>query len=329
MVQAATVSNRRVPMFSLYLTTAQKRLIGFILVLAVTNIAYRLVYASGFAHTAALYVGVPTILAVGLALLPRSTSAMATLMRGSTLALLIACVILPEGLLCLLFALPLVAVIVVIVGGAIDRGRRNDWPQGPTLLAVTLPLLLLSTEGVRGTPFDHRDHAAASVVVPATPAAVAAALGTTPRFATSLPPFLTVGFNRPVAATGAGLAVGDHRSIDFTGGTHDDHPLRLICLTGRSGARHHARMDLTIVESRPGRVVFAVDQDGTMLARWAHLSRAVVTWDATGAGTTRVSWRLDYERLIYPTFYFGPLQRFGLSQASGYLLDAVVVEQLR
>ncbi len=56
------------------LSTAQKRLIGFIVVLAVANVAYRLVYATGVAHTAALYVGVPTILAVGLALLPRTKS---------------------------------------------------------------------------------------------------------------------------------------------------------------------------------------------------------------------------------------------------------------
>jgi hypothetical protein len=56
-------------------STAQIRLVGFIVVLAVVNVAYRLVYATGASHTAALYVGVPTLLAIGLALLPRRMSA--------------------------------------------------------------------------------------------------------------------------------------------------------------------------------------------------------------------------------------------------------------
>ena len=81
------------------------------------------------------------------------------LLKGSTLALLIACVILPEGLLCLLFAVPLVALISVIVGGPIDYARRHRRGQGPTLMVVTLPLLLMSMEGVAGSPFDTHDAA--------------------------------------------------------------------------------------------------------------------------------------------------------------------------
>jgi hypothetical protein len=311
------------------LSTAQKQLIGFILVLAVVNIAYRLVYASGAAHTAALYVGVPTLLAIGLALLPRSRSATGMLLKGSTLALLIACVILPEGLLCLLFVVPLVGLIAVIVGATIDWGaRRRKRREGPTLMAVSLPLLLLSLEGLAGTPFDSHDHATASITVIATPADVEAALVATPSFETDLPPFLRVGFNRPVAVTGAGLELGDERMIEFTGGTHDDHPLRLFGLTGERSVNHHSHMHLTVIQSEPGRLVFRVDQDTTMLARWADLERAIVTWERIDKVTTRVRWRLDYERLIYPTAYFAPLQRFGMGQAAGYLLNAVVKEQL-
>jgi hypothetical protein len=310
------------------LTTAQKQLIGFILVLAAVNIAYRLVYASGVAHTAALYVGVPTLLAIGLALLPRSRSATGMLLKGSTLALLIACVILPEGLLCLLFVMPLVGLISVIVGGAIDWARHRKHREGPTLMAVSLPLLLLSMEGLAGTPFDGHDTATASITVIATSLDVEAALAATPSFETDLPPFLRLGFNRPVAATGAGLQIGDQRMIEFTGGTHDDHPVRLFGLTGERSIDHHSHMHLTVVQSEPGRLVFRVDQDTTMLARWANLERAVVTWERVDNATTRVSWRLDYERLVYPTAYFAPLQRFGMGQAARYLLEAVVKEQL-
>jgi hypothetical protein len=309
-------------------STAQIRLVGFIAVLAVANIAYRLVYASGFAKTAALYVGVPTLLASGLALLPRSKSATGMILKGSTLAVMIACVVLPEGLLCLLFVLPLIGLIGVIVGGAIDASRRRNRRQGPTLMMVGLPLMLLSFEGVVGSPFEAHDAAESSVVVEASASEVAAALAATPRFDTDLPTFLTVGFNRPVAATGSGLALGDERSIDFAGGSHDDHPLGVFGLTGEHNFDHHSNMHLTVVESTKRRLVFSIDHDTTMLARWVDLNRAVVTWEPVDATHTRVTWRLEYERLLHPTVYFAPVQRFGMSEAADYLLDSVVVAQL-
>jgi hypothetical protein len=310
-------------------TVSQKRLVGLILVLAVTSVAYQLVTATGLEDTAALYVGVPTVLAVGLALLPRSESATAMLLKGSTLAVLIACVVLPEGMLCLLLALPLVLVIALLVGAVIDVDRiRRSRSPGPPLGLVALPLFVLSLEGVIGTPFDPADHATASITVEASADDVAAALASTPDFDAELPSFLKLGFNRPVAATGSGNDVGDRRTIEFTGGTHDDHPLRLFGLTGERSVDHHSEMHLTVVESGPGRLVFAVDHDMTMLARWTELDRAVVTWDEVDDGTTRVSWRLEYERRLFPTAYFGPLQRVGMDQAAGYLLDAVVAEQL-
>jgi hypothetical protein len=309
-------------------TTAQKQLVGFIFVLALVNVAYRLVYATGFQRTAALYVGIPTFLAIGLALLPRTKSATGTLLKGSTLAMLIACVALPEGLICLLFALPLVALICVMAGAPVDWARRRDKRQGPTLMAVSLPLLIASLEGVVGSPFDPHDRATATITVEASPDKVAEALATPPTFDADLPPFLTLGFNRPVAASGEGVDVGDQRTIEFTGGTHDDHPLRLFGLTGERSVDHRSEMHLTVVSSEEGRVVFSIDHDMTMLARWVRLDRAVVTWDAVDNTTTRVSWSLEYERLLFPTGYFAPLQRYGMGQAADYLLGAVIAEQL-
>ena len=307
---------------------SQKQLIGLILVLAATLVAYRFVDTTGTARTSALYIGVPAVLAVGLALLPRSGSATGMLLRGATLAVLIAGIILPEGLLCLAFAYPLVALVAIVVGLPIDWARQRRHRQGPTLMAVTVPLVLLSLEGLVGSPFDPHDAAGATVTVDATTAEVAAALARPPSFDADLPPFLRLGWNTPIAATGEGTAVGDHRTVTFTGGTHDDHPLRLFGLTGEASTDHRAEMHLRVVESAPGRVTFAVDHDRTMVSRWADLDRAIVTWEDAGGGTTRVHWRLEYERLISPSFYFAPLQRYGMGQAAAYLLETAVVGNL-
>jgi hypothetical protein len=307
---------------------SRRRLIGLVLVLAAASIAYRLVYLTGAEKTSALYVGVPTVLAIGLALLPRSGSATGMLMRGGTLAMLLACVLLPEGLICLLFALPLVALVAIVVGGTIDVVRQRRRRQGPTLLALSLPLALLSLEGVVGSPVDRHDAVVASTEVEASPTEVEAALARPPSFDADLPTFLSFGFNRPVLAMGTGLDVGDRRTIQFSGGSHDDHPVRLLQALGGGSHDHQdhelSAMQLVVSEHAPGRVVFELVRDDTMLSRWVDLDRAVVTWQATGDHRTRVEWRFEYERLIAPAWYFGPLQRFGLDDAAEYLLDSTL-----
>lgn len=309
---------------------AQKQLVGLILALAAASVAYRLVATTGASRTAALFVGVPAVLAIGLALTPRSRdgSAVVMLLKGSTLALLIACVALPEGAICLIFALPITTLISIVVGLTVDEARRRGHRRGPTMMAVSLPLLLLSLEGVVGSPVDPADHVTRSRVVAAAPEEVAAALAAPPRFDANLPAFLAVGFDQPRTAAGSGIDVGDTRTIEFAASRLSARPLQALGVTGGGDVERPSQMRLTVVESQPGRVTFAVDEDSTMLSRWLDLERAVVTWEAVDADSTQVTWRLDYERRLSPSAYFGPLQRFGMDRATDHLLDTVVVEQL-
>ncbi|MBI2711062.1 MAG: hypothetical protein HYX34_15435 [Actinobacteria bacterium] len=311
-----------------HLTRARRRIIGFIVVLALADVAYRVLYASGLQRTAALFVGVPALLAIGLVLTEPAKSAVGTLLKGSAIAMLIAGVVLPEGLLCLLIAYPLVGFICVVVGVVVDGARARGLARRSTLMVLGLPLLVLSSEGVVRSPASPHDAASASVVVAAPPEAVAAALVRTPSFVAPRSSFLRMGFNRPVQASGSGITVGDVRIIEFAGGSRDDHPGRLFAGTATAGMASRSNMRLRVSSSGPGRVVFTVDDDRTMLARWATLERAVVTWRRLASGGTRVTWRLEYDRLLNPSFYFGPMERYGLGQAARYLLDSVVVRSI-
>lgn len=306
---------------------ARRVLVAFVLVFASASAVYRLVYASGAEQTAALYIGVPAVLAIGLTYVPRSRSAIGMLLKGSMLALLLAGIVLPEGLICLLFAAPLVALVAVLVGGVVEGlrhyvGRAGD---GRARAVVAVPLLLMSMEGLIGTPFETADAGTATVVVAMSPAEVRAALAAEPAYGTApIPWILKLGFNRPIGADGGGLDVGDERVIHFTGGNHDDHPLRIFGATGERSVDHHSLQRLRVSASGEGRVVFTVVEDTTMTIRWAKLDRSVVTWEPVDDGHTRVTWRLEYERLLHPAFYFAPLERFAASEASDYLLRALV-----
>ena len=113
-----------------WLIKAQKQLIGFVLILAVATVAYRVVYGSEEKQTAALYWGIPSILAICLALFPRNKSVTGMLLKGSTLAMLIPATALPLGMLWLLYVLPQVALIAVLVGVPIDVARRRNDGRG-------------------------------------------------------------------------------------------------------------------------------------------------------------------------------------------------------
>jgi hypothetical protein len=243
------------------------------------------------------------------------------------LAMMVAAIALPEGLVCLIFAFPLVSCIALIVGGSVDRARAKEKRKGPTLMFVGIPLLVLSLEGVVGSPFASADHVRSSITVAMSPSAVAAALAAPPRFDRKMPRFLRFGFNRPIASTGGGIRVGDHRVVEFVGGTHDDHPLHLFGFTGHSGTRHHATMALRVVRSANDEVVYAIEQDNTMLARWVALRTATVHWTPLGPERTKVTWSFDYDRLISPAFYFAPLQRYGMTEAARYLLLSTVARR--
>jgi hypothetical protein len=307
---------------------AQGVLVGFILVFAVSSAVYRLVYASGEEQTAALYIGVPAVLAIGLTYLPRGRSAIGMLLKGSMLALLLAGIVLPEGLVCLLFAAPLVALVALLVGATVDALRHfaRHAGDGRARVVVALPLLLMSMEGLVGTPFATEDAGAATRVVAMSPEEVRSALAAEPTYgAVPIPWLLRLGFNQPIGAHGGGLAIGDERVIHFTGGNHDDHPLRLFGVTGTRSVEHHSLERLRVTATDDRRVEFAVVEDTTMTVRWAALERSIVTWEPVDGTHTRVTWRLEYRRLLHPAFYFAPLQRAAASQASGYLLDSLLV----
>jgi hypothetical protein len=294
----------------------------FIVTFSVASAAYRLIYFTGFERSAALFIGVPAIVAIGLTYAPRSRSALGMVLKGSMLALLLAGIVFPEGLGCLLFAAPLVALVAIVVGAAIDVGRR--WLQGNDhrlRVALALPLAILSMEGVVGDVSPVPDRASATRDVRVAASAIQPALAQPPTFVTDVPRFLRLGFNRPVHAHGAGLVIGDERIVEFAGGTHDDHPLRLFGVTGQRSVDHHSHQTLRVAAVSERRVVFDVVEDTTMTIRWARMQRAVVTWRPRSNGLTRVTWTFEYDRRIAPAFYFAPLERYAAGQAAGYLID--------
>ncbi|GAA1302094.1 hypothetical protein Psi02_48970 [Planotetraspora silvatica] len=259
---------------------------------------YRVLHAGHLEQTVLFYVGIPAVIALTVALTARPKSATGLIMSVITIGLALAGPLLNEGIVCLLMAAPIFYFIGFLIGGVLDwvaRGRRREHAL------VAIPLLLgLALQGGSSAP-PLEEVSATRVAAPG--ADIGVALTRTPVFRPFDSLFLEAGFPRPLASDGEGLQIGDTRKITFT-------PRRPLGI----GAPPEPRsMTLRVSALASGRVVFAVVED-TTLARWLDLREAEFRWQGE-----RLEVTLRYRRTFGPGWYFGPLQRYALSEAAGYL----------
>lgn len=292
------------------LSRAQVGLALLILALAAGKIAYEVLVANGLRQTAALFIGLPALLALILALSPRAGSLFGMLFKGITIALLMAGILLEEGFICILMAAPLFYAVALLIGIAVDQVRKRGEQGGGTGFGLLLlPIALLALEGVHpALSLPRQEQVEVEQVLSVSEQHVEAALGRAPDFSAPLPGLLRIGFPRPVAGKGEGLQVADRRVVTFE---------------TLSGERSH--LVLEISERREGYVRFERRHDASPIADWLTWHAAEVEWrEAPDGERTLVVWRFVYSRELDPALYFAPLERLAVRQAGGYLIDALI-----
>jgi hypothetical protein len=178
-------------------------LAGLIVALAAGAGYCRAVTQAGLKQTAALFIGLPALLAVILALTPRAKTPLGMIMKGMTIALLLAGPLLQEGFICILMASPLFYFVGVLVGLVLNYAKAQR-SRTRSLVLLTAVLLPQSLEGTRAALSFSRDEVVESVrVVDGDPEDVEAMLGGAPRFDRPLPVYLRLGFPRPADASGS------------------------------------------------------------------------------------------------------------------------------
>jgi hypothetical protein len=287
------------------LNSSQWLVIGAVVVMTVGSLVYRVLEHEHLGHTAAMFVGLPAVLAILLAASPRAKSATGGILKGITLAMLIVAPLLGEGVVCILMASPLFYLVGIIVGAIADWQRRR---RSVTLSCCALALLPMSLEGVvPALTFGRMQTVSVTRVVDGTPAQVEAALARSPRLDTPIVGFFPrVGFPQPLQAHGDGLEVGAPRVIHFAG-AEGVPPGDLVMRVG---------------EYRPGFVRFDAVSDVTKLGYWLHWDDSEVTWRAVDAMHTEVTWQIQFERKLDPAWYFGPWERLAVHDAANYLIEA-------
>jgi hypothetical protein len=290
---------------------AQWWVVALVVALMTGSFLYRYLVRPLYGHSAAMFIGIPAVLAVLLALTPKAKTVTGGIIKGITLALLVVAPLLGEGYLCILFASPLFYLVGLLVGIAVDVMRKKD-RGGQTLSCMALLLLPMSLEGVAPQfAFDRHESVEVTRVVDAPADAVEIGLAKSPRIDGRLPASLRIGFPRPLAATGSGLAIGAARSILFSGAEGD--PAGYLIMR--------------VAERRPGYIRFETVSDASKLTQWIRWDASEVSWAPTDARHTRVTWRVNFERELDPAWYFAPWERAAVRQAAAYLISANATPQ--
>ncbi|MBI4852722.1 MAG: hypothetical protein HY819_13080 [Acidobacteria bacterium] len=291
------------------------RLISFIAILALGSILYKFLVWGRLDQTAALFIGLPTILAILAAFIPKQKTFTGTILKGLTLSLLMAAIFsaafLGEGVICIFMAAPLFYVVGIIIGVILDIINKNpeDLPprnnKRPLSAIVFIPFLIMSLEGLtENLSFSRNEIVSVEKVVLANSQMVEKTLANFPQFTTELPFYLTLQFPRPEVAYGNGLKLGDTRTILFAGG--EGLPGTLV---------------LRVVSSESNRVVFQAISDKSEINKWLSWQESIVEWQEIDPNHTKVRWTIKYKRNLDPSWYFAPWQRYAVGLSAEYLID--------
>ena len=268
----------------------------------IASLLYRVLVVGHLEQTAMLFIGLPTFLAIFVALIPRGRSYTSTIMQIITIFLLMSGPLLGEGFICILMASPLFFAVGALVGVIADhRAKQRERSHFQKLFSMA-PLLLLCLEGVDPRlSFSRFELVEGHAIVSLRADQVQDRMSRIPKFHESQPLFLKMGFPQPAYADGDGLQLGAARRIHFAGGE------------GKPG-------DLVwkVTDAFDSRVVFECVSDSSHIAHWLAWQSAEVEWRGLAPGQTEVTWKIRYRRLLDPAWYFAPWERYAVRLAGEY-----------
>jgi hypothetical protein len=292
--------------------TARRTMVAVIVALTGASIAYRALATRNLEHSALVFIGIPAILALLLvAVQPRT--AKGTIHKTIALGLCLSAVLFGEAIVCILMAAPL----FFAVGGVMSWGANDGLDQrdegGVDVRKLGILMLIpMSLEGVIPHYELPREYSVTVTrVVAGTPDEVRAQLAAPMAFNAPLPMFFRLGYPVPGSVSGSGLQPGDSRSIQFR---HGHHP---------------GTLTLAVTASHGSGVVFAATSDDSYITHWLTWRRAEVAWREVAPGRTEVTWSLHYWRRLDPAWYFGPLERYGVTLAADYLIETLATPRSR
>ncbi|MEK6222502.1 MAG: hypothetical protein N2D54_09685 [Chloroflexota bacterium] len=261
------------------------------------------------ADTAALFIGLPSLMAIVLTLTPKAKTSRGMAIKVMSIGMLASSIVLQESFICFLMAAPLFIGVVIIFDWLRKLISRITEQNDNTIKVIAiLPFLILSLEGVFPlTTAPCTNIVVVEQIVSVDANQVRELIAHTPDFNQTMPLFLRLGFPLPKHSSGSGAVLGDRRIITFA------VPNRLP-----------GDLTLSISKNHDNLIVFDVLSDTSEIANWLQWQEVQITWEEVSPGQTRVTWQITFERLLDPAWYFEPLQEYAVRLSAKYLINSII-----
>jgi hypothetical protein len=258
-------------------------------------------------HSAALFIGIPLFMSITLATNKQTKHQTLHIMLGLSLGLLASFLYLNEGSFCVPMTAPLFLVTGFIVSYSFCKFRQSAYTKPVYILPVIL-LSILSVEGINSfTSFNRYESVQYSKVTSLTPLQIQKSLSENKQF-TNIPLLLSWGFPQPQQIVSSGNSIGDSRTVYFSGGE------------GKPG-----NTIFTITNRTSNSIEYSLLKDESHISHWLKWKTSVVNWETLASGKSRITWTINYERKLDPSWYFGPLQAYAVKLSSKALIDNLIL----
>jgi hypothetical protein len=296
------------------LRTARLTLAAVIFSVGLAVFGYSGLIGTGLEQTSALFIGIPVLLSIACVFVPIGRSSVGVACKAVTIGLLISLIFLGEGMVCVAMSAPLFYLVAIFMAKIHDENSGDDrHNRGRSRIFSLLAMMAVAPLSVEGvvpmTTIDRNVVVSETRIIAATHDQVAGALVAPPRFDRVLPAYLRIGFPRPTLTR----IDGTRWIITMRGGE-----MRFNGMEPRSG-----NLVLDIDEQGPGFISWRALSDDSHMRHFLTWQSARVDWQAVDATHTRVTWTIRYSRDLDPAWYFGPMERYAVHLAAGYLIDAV------
>ena len=295
----------------------QWRLFFFVLVLGIAGIFYKFLQGVNLQDSAALYIGLPLILALGLSLTPRCKSALTATMKGLSIVLLLSPIVFREGYICVLFSAPIFYFVGLLVASLIDyiREKRNNYRIRSNALAGVIALL--SLEGTTPlTSFPRNNEVSVTKVLNYNTHDIYQHIKSMPLAERGNAPFFLKIFPYPSNVVTQGLKVGDETRVHFIAYKH-------IWWNKIEGD-----LVMKVEESTSDRIKFNIIRDDSYIGHYLKWETSEIFMEPLDKNLTRVTWKLRYKRIYDPAWYFGPLQHYAVKLSAEELITHVATPRI-
>ncbi len=299
-------------------TQNRPRWISWVFIIGIATFATRTILDSDFRHSGMLYLGMPFLVAfLAYKFLPqfpqqRTSRRLLNGLINATIVMLATSAILFEGFLCVLMFLPIYWVTAILVFTIYIWQEKSEGKAKIGLQIAPLLILLFAFEGTVPALSLPRDQVVTrTILVNSDVAAIKANLAKPIQFVDDRNWFISI-FPLPDKVQTGTLRQGDVHRLHFT--------YRRWFFTNE----HKGEMHIRLSEVSDNKIRTQLIRNDSYLSHYMQIDGTEIDMKSAGPGQTRVTLSIHYTRLLDPAWYFGPMQKYAVTNSADYLLENVI-----